>query len=99
VGALVVPVWVKPGSSRDRVGGRWGDEEPARLIVRVRARAVDGAANRAVEALMAQTWGVPSRDVAIVSGAGSRGKVVRITGEEAQLQARWRALLDEAGTP
>ena len=65
---------VRPGASRTRVGGRWGDGEV--LGVAVGARAVDGAATAAVCAAVAQAFGVRARDVTVVSGQRSRTKVL-----------------------
>lgn len=67
---------VRPGASRTRVGGRWGDEEV--LGVSVSARAVDGAATAAVLAAVAQAFGVRARDVSLVSGHRSRTKVLEV---------------------
>jgi uncharacterized protein YggU (UPF0235/DUF167 family) len=44
---------------------------------------VDGAANEALVALLAEELGVPRRDVRIVHGATSRTKVVEIEGTTA----------------
>jgi uncharacterized protein YggU (UPF0235/DUF167 family) len=49
-----------------------------RLRVWVRARAVDGQANEAIEYAMAQALGLRARQVRIVRGARSRQKVVEV---------------------
>ena len=67
---------VRPGASRTRVGGRWGDQEV--LGVSVGARAVDGAATAAVRAAVAQAFGVRARDVTLVAGERSRTKVLEV---------------------
>lgn len=69
---------VHPGADRDAVGGRYGDEEPPVLVVRVRARAVDGRANDAVLAVLAEAFGVGRRDVRLLTGASARTKLVEI---------------------
>ncbi len=69
-------VRVRPGASRTRVGGRWGEEEV--LGVSVGARAVDGAATAAVLAAVAAAFGVRPRDVALVTGERSRTKVLDV---------------------
>ena len=84
---------VRPGARTDAVGGcRDGPRGPA-LLVAVRARAVDGQANAAVEAALAEAFEVRRADVAIVFGERSRDKVVEIRGGEPALQARLAALL------
>jgi uncharacterized protein len=55
----------------------------AALKVRLLAPPVDGAANEALVALLAEKLGVPRRDVRIVQGGTSRSKVVEIQGTTA----------------
>jgi uncharacterized protein (TIGR00251 family) len=55
----------------------------AALKVRLHAPPVDGAANDALVALLAERLDIPRRDVRIVQGATSRAKVVEITGTTA----------------
>lgn len=85
-------VHVKPGSARTVVGGRHGDA----LVVSVSARAVDGKATEAALRAVAEAFGVPRRDVALVTGATSRRKVLRVDGDETALAGRRDALLGPA---
>ena len=80
---------VRPGAGRTAVGGRYG---PDQLVVAVTARAVDGAANRAVVAALAQAFGVRRGDVEILSGLAARSKLVLVRGEVGDLE-RCRASL------
>lgn len=82
-------VRVKPGASRTRVGGGYGD--PPALVVAVSAPAVDGRANDAVVAALADALDLRRADIAIVSGHTARSKGVRI---DADVAARWAALLE-----
>jgi len=75
-----ITVRVHPGAREDSVGGRYGDVEPPVLTVRVRARAVDGRANDAVVAVVAEKAGVRRRDVVIQSGHRGRTKVLEVAG-------------------
>ena len=52
----------------------------ARLVVRVAAPPVDGAANAAVIDAMAERLGVGRRAVAIVAGESARNKTVTVDG-------------------
>ena len=80
---------VKPGASRTRVGGAYGD--PPALIVAVTEPAVDGRANEAVLRALAEALDVPRSTLEIVSGHTARTKLVRIEGSE--INARWTVLL------
>jgi uncharacterized protein YggU (UPF0235/DUF167 family) len=72
-----VEVRAKPGSRR----GPLVEEGPdAVLTVHVRERAVDGAANTAIEAALAAHFGVRKADVRIVRGHTSRVKLVEVDG-------------------
>jgi uncharacterized protein len=88
---LRVVIRVRPGTSRTAVGGRFGADA---LIVAVTARAVDGAANRAVSTALAAAFGVRRADVELVAGATSRTKTMAIAGDAATLAARLAELLD-----
>lgn len=71
-----ITVRVRPGASRTRVGGRWGDEEV--LTVSVTPRAVDGAATAAVRDAVASAFGLRPRQVTVVTGERSRTKVLDV---------------------
>ena len=77
-----IVVRVQPNAKRTHVGGRYGDQEPPVLKVRVSAPAVDGKANAAVEAAVAAALGVPARAVSIVAGATSRTKTLAVEGAD-----------------
>jgi uncharacterized protein YggU (UPF0235/DUF167 family) len=57
------------------------------LKARVRAAPSEGEANDALTRLIAKAAGVPPRDVALVSGAMSRIKQMKIVGEATALAA------------
>lgn len=88
-----VPLRVRPGASRTAVGGSYGEGADARLVVAVSARAVDGAATKAVLAAVAKVFGVRPRQVELVSGATSRDKVVAIDLPDDDVRARLAKLL------
>ena len=50
------------------------------ILIRLAAPPVDGAANDALVAFLADTLDIPRRDITLVSGERSRDKRVRITG-------------------
>lgn len=68
------------------------------LRVRVTAPPVDGRANGALTALLADVLGVPKHDVRVVAGLSSRDKVVAIDSlSTADVWARLRRSLHETG--
>jgi uncharacterized protein YggU (UPF0235/DUF167 family) len=88
-----VTVRVRPGAGQTAVGGSYGD---GRLVVRVAARAVDGAATEAALAALADALGLRRRDVRLVTGATSRTKVVDLDvdgADAARVEARLARLL------
>ena len=69
-----IAIRVRPGFARPGVGG----EHAGALIVRGRARAVDGKATKAAPAAVADAFGVRRGAVRLVSGASSRTKIIDI---------------------
>jgi uncharacterized protein YggU (UPF0235/DUF167 family) len=81
-------VRLTPKARADGIDG-WGEDEAGRpfLKVRVRAQHIEGAANAALEALLAKTLGLPKSSVEVAKGATSRLKQVQIRGlDEAQVK-------------
>ncbi len=88
-----VPLRVRPGASRTAVGGSYGEGDDTRLVVAVSARAVDGAATKAVLAAVATAFDVRPRQVELVSGVTSRDKVVDVDLPAAEVASRLAVLL------
>jgi uncharacterized protein (TIGR00251 family) len=72
----VLDIRVIPRASRTRVDGTRGGA----LLIRLAAPPVDGAANDALIAFLADALALPRRNISIVSGVRSRDKRVRIEG-------------------
>ena len=87
---MKLEVHVHPGSRRASIGGNYDGA----LVVRVRARAIDGAATNEVLDIVADAFHVRSAAVHLVRGATSRRKVLRIDGEDAELERKLFLLLD-----
>jgi uncharacterized protein (TIGR00251 family) len=85
---IVLAVRLTPKGGRDAIDGiaDLGDRR-AVAAVRVRAAADKGAANAALLALLARTFGRAKRDVILVAGTASRLKQVRIAGDPQALAA------------
>jgi uncharacterized protein YggU (UPF0235/DUF167 family) len=93
---VTVPVRVRPGASRARVGGRYPGPRGDALIVAVTAPAVDGRATEAALRCLAGALGVRPAQVALRTGATSRDKLFVIDDPPADLAARLATLLDSA---
>ncbi len=72
-------VHVQPRAKRPGIDGTHGDA----LRVRVHAPPVEGAANAAVVAVIADALGLPTRAVRIVAGQSGRQKLVDVDGIDA----------------
>ncbi|MGW9631812.1 DUF167 domain-containing protein [Agromyces sp. NPDC055520] len=73
-----VTIRVKPGSRKGPLVEALEGDPSASLVVFVRERAVDGAANAGVVAALAAHFGVPRSRVSILRGEASRVKRVRV---------------------
>jgi uncharacterized protein YggU (UPF0235/DUF167 family) len=93
---LSVPVRVRPGAGRTRVGGRYEGPHGPALIVAVGAPAVDGKATEAVRRALAGALRVRPAAVALRLGATSRDKVFTVSGPEEELATRLAGLRDLA---
>jgi len=72
---MLIAVRVIPRSSKNSIAWEQGS-----LKVRLTAPPVDGLANEALVALLAERLALPKRSIAIVRGATNRQKTVEITG-------------------
>lgn len=71
---------VKPGSRKGPLVEESPDDPVADLVVFVRERAVDGAANAGVVRAVAAYFGVAPSNVEVLRGVTSRIKRVRVDG-------------------
>lgn len=67
---------VQPGAKRSGVAGLHGD----RLKIRIAAPALDGRANDALVAFVAETLGIAKGRVGVAKGAQSREKLLVVAG-------------------
>ena len=81
--AVLLSIKVQPRARKNELAGTLGSE----LKVRVTAPPVDSAANEAVVEFLAQTLGIPQRQVSLVRGRTSTHKVIRIDGLDAATAA------------
>ncbi len=74
----LINVKVVPGSSRDRIAGRYGDG----IKVQVSAPPEGGRANQAVVELLAAALGLKPQQVRVVKGHTQARKVLDVVGLE-----------------
>jgi uncharacterized protein len=87
-------VRLTPRASNDAVGGvEEGADGRSHLSARVRAVPEKGAANAALEKLVASAMNVARSSVSVVSGSTSRLKTVRVAGDPQELAARLERLV------
>jgi uncharacterized protein len=92
---LRIAVRLTPRGGRDAIDGvtEGPDGRPA-LAARVSAPPVEGAANAALEKLIARALGVPRSAARVAKGAGARLKTVEVEGDSAALEIALRVALE-----
>ena len=85
---MTLEIHCQPGAKRTEVAGVYGEA----LRIRVAAPAVEGNANAALIAFLAEAFGVPQRAVTVVRGDTARRKIVRVASPEARPDRDWAAL-------
>jgi uncharacterized protein (TIGR00251 family) len=89
-----VAIRLTPRARADRLEGilRAADGAPL-LKASVTAPPAEGRANDALLGLLAKSWGVPRRDLAIVGGGKSRNKTVHVAGDPTEMLKRLGSFL------
>ena len=80
-GRLTLTLHIQPGAKKTEVAGEHGDA----LKIRLAAPPVDGKANAALLAFIAERLGVAKSAVTLKSGQTSRRKVVEVEGASADV--------------
>lgn len=96
-GGVRLRVRVTPKSSTEAVLDLCETAEGTALQVKVRAVPENGAANAAVQKLIAGWLELPKSSVVLRSGAKSRVKLLHVQGDSSTLVGRLRAELSKAG--
>ncbi len=77
---LTLTLHIQPGAKRTDVAGLHGDA----LKIRLAAPPIEGRANEALLKFVAESFGVPVRQVELKQGGQSRHKVVAVTGSNVE---------------
>lgn len=73
-GSITLHIHCQPGARRTEVAGMYG----AAIKIRLAAPAISGRANQALVVFLAESFGVPQRNVTLMRGETGRAKTVRI---------------------
>ena len=93
-GGVVVRIHAQPGASRAGIVGLHG----AAVKVQLRARPIEGAANRELVTILARALAVRPSAVSVVAGPHGREKRVRVDGiDAATVAARLAPFVDKGG--
>jgi len=82
-GGVTLAVRAQPGAKKTAITGLFGEGAAAQLKIAVQAPPVEGRANSALIAFLADTFGLPKNRVELVSGELSRSKVFLLRGASA----------------
>jgi uncharacterized protein len=77
---ITVAVRAQPGAKKTGLAGIYGEGASAQLKIAVHAPPIEGRANDALIAFLAELFSLPRRDVALLSGETSRTKVFLLRG-------------------
>ena len=79
-GGVTLAVRAQPGAKKTAIVGVYGGGDAAQLKIAVQAPPVEGRANEALVAFLADYFGVAKRSIELVSGELSRSKVFLLRG-------------------
>ena len=77
---VTLAVRAQPGAKKTAITGVYGEGPAAQLKIAVHAPPLEGRANQALIAFLAETFAVPKNAVELVSGELSRSKVIMLRG-------------------
>ena len=73
---ITIKVKVEPRSSKSGIVGPYGDS----LKVKLTSPPVEGKANKELIEVLSKEYGIPKKNVEIVSGHNSKNKTVKLVG-------------------
>ena len=79
-GGVTLAVRAQPGAKKTAIAGVYAEGDAAQLKVAVQAPPVEGRANEALIAFLAEAFGIPKRSIELLSGESSRSKVFLLRG-------------------
>jgi hypothetical protein len=79
-GGVTLAIRAQPGAKKTAITGVYGEGDAAQLKIAVQAPPVEGRANEALIAFLANKFSVPRRSIELISGELSRSKVFLLKG-------------------
>jgi uncharacterized protein (TIGR00251 family) len=79
---VTLAVRAQPGAKKTAITGVYGEGPAAQLKIAVHAPPIEGRANQALIAFLAETFDLPKNSVELVSGELSRSKVFLLRGAQ-----------------
>lgn len=79
-GGVTLALRAQPGAKKTAFVGIYGEDDAAQWKIAVQAPPVEGRANEALIAFLAETFNLPKKSVELVSGERSRSKVFLLRG-------------------
>lgn len=79
-GGVTLALRAQPGAKKTAFVGIYGEDDAAQWKIAVQAPPVEGRANEALIAFLAETFNLPKKSVELVSGERSRIKVFLLRG-------------------
>jgi uncharacterized protein len=79
---VTLAVRAQPGAKKTAIAGVYGEGAAAQLKIAVHAPPIEGRANEALIAFLAEHFSLPRRNIVLVSGEFSRSKVFLLRGIE-----------------
>ena len=77
---VILAVRAQPGAKKTAIAGVYGEGATAQLKIAVHAPPLEGRANEALIAFVAEAFSLPKRAVEIISGESSRSKTLLLRG-------------------
>ncbi|MEO1248440.1 MAG: DUF167 domain-containing protein [Pseudomonadota bacterium] len=93
---VLIDILVRPNAKASAVTGVLDDQNNGQILgVRLAAKPVDGAANKALTAFFAKQLGVAKSAIRLVGGQKSRTKRLHVDGDWKNLEPRLVALTEQ----
>jgi uncharacterized protein (TIGR00251 family) len=77
---VTLAVRAQPGAKKTALAGIYGEGAAAQLKIAVHAAPIEGRANQALIAFLADVFSLPRRNVTLLSGETNRSKVFLLRG-------------------